>query len=284
MVLFNKVTIIGVGLIGGSIGLAIKKRRIAREVIGVFRRTSTLKKALKRKAVDRATLSIQKGVEGADLIILALPVSSIPGLAADAVKYAKGGAIITDVGSTKGWIVGRIEKMMDAHKMISFVGSHPMAGSEHAGVEFAESDLLKSAPCIVTKTARTNGRALDKIKKFWKGLGADVKVMSPASHDKSVAFISHLPHIVAFSLAGAVPEKDMVYAAEGFKDTTRVASSDPNLWADIFLTNKNEIMPAAKMFGKYYKNMLRVLSRSDYPGIVSMLKRAKSKRDKLRDS
>ncbi|MDP2913025.1 MAG: prephenate dehydrogenase/arogenate dehydrogenase family protein [Candidatus Omnitrophota bacterium] len=283
MKLFNKVAIIGVGLIGGSIGLAIKKRRIAREVIGVFRRTSTLKKALKKKAVDRATLSIKKGVEGADLIILASPVFSIPGLAADAVKYAKEGAIITDVGSTKGWIVGCVEEMMGAHKMVAFVGSHPMAGSEHAGVEFAEGDLLKSAPCIVTKTARTDGRALDKIKKFWKNLGADVKVMSPASHDKSVAFISHLPHIVAFSLAGAVPEKEMAYAAEGFKDTTRVASSDPNLWADIFLTNKNEIMPAAKVFEKHYKNIARALSRSDYAGIVRILKRAKSKRDKLRD-
>lgn len=278
---FNKVAIIGVGLIGGSVGLAIRKKRLAREVIGVFRRASTLKKALKAKAVTRATMSIGEGVKAADLIIVAAPVYSIPTLVKEAAKHAKKGAIITDVGSTKTWILDNVEKILKNSRSIYFVGSHPMAGSEHAGVEFARADLLSGAPCIVTKDAKTDKAALKKVISFWASIGAKVKVLSPEAHDRSVSLISHLPHIVAFALAGAVPEKELQYAAEGFKDTTRVASSDPELWADIFLTNSEEIAKAARLFKKYCKDILKAVESGDYPKTVSVLKRAKAKRDKL---
>ncbi|MDP3790659.1 MAG: prephenate dehydrogenase/arogenate dehydrogenase family protein [Candidatus Omnitrophota bacterium] len=278
---FNKIAIIGVGLIGGSIGLAIKKRRIAKETIGVFRHASTLKKALKARSVDKATMSIREGVKDADLIIAASPVHSIPVLVKEAARYARPGAIITDVGSTKSWIVGSVEKILENHSAIYFVGSHPMAGSEHAGVEYARADLLTGAPCIVTKDLKTDGAALKKVINFWKSLGAKVKVMSPAAHDRSVSLISHLPHIVAFGLAGAVPGKELQYAAEGFKDTTRVASSDPELWADIFLTNNIEVVKAGRLFEKYYKDILNAVSSGDYSKTVSILKRAKDKRDKF---
>ncbi|MFA5500488.1 MAG: prephenate dehydrogenase [Candidatus Omnitrophota bacterium] len=278
---FNKVAIIGVGLIGGSVGLAIRKKRLAREVIGVFRRASTLKKALKAKAVTRATMSIGEGVKAADLIIVAAPVYSIPALVKEAAKHAKKGAIITDVGSTKTWILNNVEKILKNSRSIYFVGSHPMAGSEHASVEFARADLLSGAPCIVTKDAKTDKAALKKVISFWASVGAKVKVLSPEAHDRSVSLISHLPHIVAFALAGAVPEKELQYAAEGFKDTTRVASSDPALWADIFLTNSKEIAKAARLFKKYCKDILGAVESGDYPKMVSVLKRAKAKRDKL---
>ena len=156
-----------------------------------------------------------------------------------------------------------------------------MAGSEHNGVEFSRDSLLEGSPCIVTRTPRTNSGALKKVMNFWKGLGGKVKVMTPSAHDRSVALISHLPHIVAFSLAGAIPEKELAYAAEGFKDTTRVASSDPYLWADIFLTNKKEAIRACRMFEGSYKNILKALSAEDRQGIVRALSRAKSKRDKF---
>lgn len=281
MTRFKKIAIIGVGLIGGSIGLAIKKKRLAKEVIGVFRRAKTRKQALKYKAIDKAAMFIAGGVSKADLIIVAPPVHSIPKIIKEAAKYAKKGAIITDVGSTKSWIVNEVEKILGDFRHISFIGSHPMAGSEHAGVEFARADLLESAPCIVTKTARTNKAALKKIVTFWSALGAKVKVMSPSAHDKSVSLISHLPHIVAFGLAGAIPVKELAYAAEGFKDTTRVASSDPKLWADIFLTNKKEILKAGQAFEKYYKQILNTISKGDYSKTVNVLKKAKAKRDKL---
>jgi prephenate dehydrogenase len=281
MARFKKVAIIGVGLIGGSIGLAIKKRKIADEVVGIFRHESTLKKALKCNAVDKATMFIEGGVNGADLIIVTSPVHSIPGIVKTAAKYAKEGAIITDAGSTKAWIVGSVEKSLAKDRKIHFVGSHPMAGSEHAGVEFARAGLFEKAPCIVTSSTATDRASLKRVIKFWASLGAIVKVMSPASHDKSVSLISHLPHIVAFGLAGSVPSQELRYAAEGFKDTTRVASSDPDLWADIFLTNKREILKAGRLFERYYKDMLKAISKGDRKKTVNFLKRAKSKRDML---
>lgn len=281
MKIFNKIAIIGVGLIGGSIGRGIRKKGLAKEVLGVFRHSSTLKKALKYKAIDKGTMHIKNGVKDADLIILAAPVYSIPPLAREALKYAKAGAIITDVGSTKSWIVKEIERMAIASGSVFFVGSHPMAGSEHAGVEFAKEDLLEEASCIVTKTVNTNAKALKRVVKFWTSMGAKVKIMSPAAHDRSVSLISHLPHIVAFGLAGAVPIKDLPFAAEGFKDTTRIASSDPHLWADIFLTNQKEIIRAVGVFEKYYGDIIKAISKGDYSETVRLLKAAKCKRDKF---
>ena len=269
------------GLIGGSIGLAIKKKGLAGEVIGVFRRYPTLKKALKHKAVDAGTMSIEEGVSGADLIILATPVHKIVTIAKEAVKYAKDGAIITDVGSTKAWIVKKIEKMMPGKRSLSFVGSHPMAGSEKNTVEFARHSLLQDTPCIVTRTGKTDIRSMKIVVNFWKALGAKVKVMSPLDHDRSVSLISHLPHLVAFGLAGAVPLKYLGLAAEGFKDTTRVASSDPGLWSDIFLTNRRQIKRACKAFEKYYGEILKAVAKGDYKTTMKLLQHAKSKRDKL---
>lgn len=281
MARFNKVAIIGVGLIGGSIGLAIKKNRLTKKVVGIFRRKSTLKKALKYKAVDAGTMDIALGVKDADLIILAAPVHLIPGLAAKVLKGAKRGAIITDAGSTKGWIVNKIEGLLKRSSKVYFVGSHPMAGSEHTSVEFAAGDLFEGSPCIVTKTSRTDAGALKKVSSFWKSIGGRVKVMSPIEHDRTVSLISHLPHTVAFALAGAVPVKDMACAAEGFKDTTRVASSDPELWADIFLTNRRAISNAGKLFNRQYGKLLKAINRGDRSETVSILRRSKSKRDKL---
>ncbi|MFA5084832.1 MAG: prephenate dehydrogenase [Candidatus Omnitrophota bacterium] len=281
MARFNKITIIGVGLIGGSIGLAIRKRKLAREVVGVFRRESTLKRALRCKAVDRAAISIGSGVKGADIIIVASPVHSIPKIVKMAAECAKEGAIITDAGSTKSWIVNSVEKSLAKFRKIYFVGSHPMAGSEKTGVEAARSDLLNGAPCIVTKTRNTDKKALEKIKNFWSALGSKVSVMTPEEHDKSVSFVSHLPHLVAFSIAGTVPDKYIKYAAEGFGDTTRVASSDPHLWADILLTNKEEVLASAIAFDKTNKKLIRILKEKDAPSLVKLLSKAKAKRDKF---
>ena len=276
---FKKITIIGVGLIGGSIGLAIKKRRLAKEVIGVFRRDSTLKRALRRKAIDTGTLSVEEGVKGAGLIILAAPVSLIPVISREVIKHAEKGAVITDVGSTKKWIVDKVERLPRKSSGVFFVGSHPMAGSEHAGVEFAREDLLENSPCIVTKTPKTNRTALEKVVNFWKALGARVEIMSPAAHDRSVSLISHLPHIVAFSLAGAVPVRELARAAEGFKDTTRVASSDPSLWTDIFLSNKKEILRSRRVFEKYYKKIMKAITDGNRRETVRLLKKAKAVRE-----
>ncbi len=277
---FNRITIIGVGLIGGSIGLAVKKRRIANEVVGVFRRKSTMSKALAKKAIDRATMSIAEGVKGADIIIIASPVYSIPALVREAMRYAKPGAIITDVGSTKSWVMKEVAGIKKPRASVAFVGSHPMAGSEHAGVEFARSDLLEGSPCIVIKSVGAGGKVLMKISGFWKSLGARVSVMTAKEHDRAIALVSHLPHIVAFSLAASVPQNILKYAAEGFKDTTRVASSDPKLWADIFLSNRKEVLQSARAFEISYKYLIKALSAGSYSRVEKILGMAKRKRDK----
>lgn len=280
MIQFNKITIIGVGLIGGSIGLAVRKMRLANKVVGVFRHESTLKRALKAKAIDKGTLSVAEGVKDADIVIVASPVGSIPALVKEALKYCKKTAIVTDAGSTKGWIVAECEKKA-AGRPVFFVGSHPMAGSEKTGVEAARSDLFKGVPCIVTKTRSTNKKALEKIKNFWSALGSKVSVMTPEKHDKSISFVSHLPHLIAFSIAGAVPGKYIKYAAEGFRDTTRVASSDPDLWAGILLTNKKEVLASAKAFRHTNNMLIKILKKGDEPSLVKFLGKAKAKRDKF---
>lgn len=270
---FKKIAIIGVGLIGGSVGLAVKKRRLARQVTGVFRHLTTMRRALRRKAVDAGFMDMAGGVKDADLIIIGSPVFSIPRLAADAAKHAKRGAIITDVGSTKAYIVDKMERSLKNSKAV-FIGSHPMAGSEKAGVEAARADLFESSPCIVTRTARSDLKALAAVAAFWKSVGARVKILTPSEHDRAVALVSHLPHIVAFSLAGSVPAGALEFAAEGFKDTTRVASSDPDLWSDIFLTNRKEILMSAGLFRKYYNGILSAISKGDRRRTVRELKKA----------
>ena len=278
---FNRITIIGVGLIGGSIGLAIKKRHLAKEVVGVFRRNSTMRKAIRKRAVDRATMNIAEGVKGADIIIIASPVYSIPDLVRKVMRYAKEGAIITDVGSTKSWVMKEVARIRKSRTSVSFVGSHPMAGSEHAGVEFAKSDLLEGSPCIVIKPIDRDGKAAGKIIGLWKSLGAKVSVMTSEEHDRAIALVSHLPHIVAFSLAASVPGNILKYAAEGFKDTTRIASSDSKLWADIFLSNRKEVLRSIRAFEVSYKGLVRALSLGSYRQVAKILGRAKAKRDKF---
>jgi len=270
-------------LIGGSIGLAAKKRKAARQVIGVFHHRSTLARALKCKAIDKGFMNIKDAVLDADLIILATPVSSIPSLAREVMRYAKKGAILTDAGSTKKWIVEEIESAPGFCSGVLFVGGHPMAGSEHVGVEFSRPDLFIDSWCIITKTKKTDTAAMTRVAGFWKALGAKVEIMDPASHDRTVSLISHLPHLVAFGLAGSVPGKAIRYSAEGFRDTTRVASSDPQLWADIFISNKSEVLASARLFGKFFDRLTTVLSRNEYSRLVKMLAGAKAKRDKFID-
>jgi len=278
---FNKIAIIGVGLIGGSIGLAIKKRRIARQVIGVFRRKTTMRKALARKAVDRAFLDIRAGVRDADLIVIATQVSSIPRIACDVIHCAKSGAIITDAGSTKVEIVRAVERCLTTRPDVYFVGAHPMAGSEKTSVEASCADLCERAACLVTKTAKTEKKALAKVVSFWKSLGCKVTITTPSLHDRSVALVSHLPHFAAFGLAGTVPAQELRFAAEGFRDTTRIASSDAELWADIFFSNSKEVLSAVRAFESYCRKMAGALSRGDRKEFIKLLKAAKAKRDRL---
>jgi len=272
MRLFNKVAIVGVGIIGGSIGLAVKKRKLARLVIGISRHKKTIDSALTRKAIDRGFCDIS-AVQEADLVILALPVSSIIQIGREMTALIKSGVLVTDTGSTKKEVVRELEKVLP-----NFVGGHPLAGSEKQGVINADGDLFRDSLCILTPTKKTSKTALNKIKNFWKVLGAQVFYLSPAKHDKYISYVSHLPHIVAFSLIYSIPRNTLYLASGGLKDTTRIAASGDELWKDIFITNPENILVALKTFNNSLSRIRSAIIRRDTKALVKILRQARLKR------
>jgi prephenate dehydrogenase len=230
---FKRLSILGVGLLGGSIGLAVEKLTSGGEIIGYGHRPATLDAAVRSGAIDRGTTSAADAVSDADLVILCTPVGLFRPLLQEIAGSLKAGAIVTDVGSTKRSVVGLAEELLPAG--VHFVGSHPMAGSEKRGVTFARADLFAGALCILTPTDRTNPGALAKVENFWSELGMRTKRLSPNDHDRLVCDISHLPHAVAASLVAMQSDEALELAGKGFQDTTRVAAGDAGLWRDILL-------------------------------------------------
>jgi len=278
---FNKVAIVGVGLIGGSVGLAVKKRKLAKKVIGVCRRESSRQKALKFKAVDKATLNLKEAVTGADLVIVASPVGKIVTLAAKCVKFMGKDAILTDVGSSKERIVREIEKI--AHKKTNFVGSHPMAGSDKSGVWCANSELFEDNPVIITKSKKTGKKSLAILARFWKKLGARVFVLSPAKHDRDVALASYLPHALSYALAGLQTKDSIKLAGGSLRDTTRVSSSDPELWKDIFLFSREPLLGSIRAFSRDLAKLEKFVRKGDQKAVKRFLVTAKKVRDSIYD-
>lgn len=279
MRLFNKVAIIGVGLIGGSIGLELKKKRLAAKVIGVCRHRNSLVLAKKRKAIDLGFLEAEKAVRDADLVILATPISKIISIAEEIAPLLKKGAIVTDVGSTKELIAESLQRIFS--QKIFFVGAHPLAGLEKRGVKEAKAGLFEDAVCVVTATRKTQNLALNKICRLWKLLGARVIIMEPRRHDRILANVSHLPHMIASALISNLNKKEINFGAGGLRDTTRIASSDPSIWQDIFITNRKEILAAADRFKKQFDKFVIGIRNSHANLLFSLLKEAKRKRDLL---
>ncbi len=273
---FNKVAIVGIGLIGGSLGLAIKKNKLASEVIGVSRHKKNLTRALKAGAIDKGFQDVS-AVKDADLVILSAPVGAILELAPKIAKVIKPDCIISDVGSTKQEIVSAFDNICG-----NFVGAHPLAGSEKRGVEHSNAELFKGALCILTPTKRTNEVALKKIRQLWSTLGSRVTVLPAGIHDKILSFVSHLPHIAAFSLVNAVPVEYLRFAASGFKDTTRIASSDSEVWFDIFLSNRKEVLNAIGQLEKNLSAFKSAINKNDLESLRRIIEQANSKRKKLK--
>ncbi len=275
MKLFNKVAIVGVGLIGGSLALAIKKKKLANEIIGVSRHKKTLLLAKKRGVIDSGSLDIN-AVSEADLVILSAPVGAILKLAPLISKVIKPDCIVCDVGSTKQEIVAALDKLF-----FYYVGAHPLAGSEKRGVLYSKADIFKGSLCILTPTGKTNAQAFLKIKKLWGSVGAKISCLSSVVHDKVVSFISHLPHIAAFSLSRAVPQEYLKFASTGFKDTTRIAVSDTEVWSDIFLSNQQNILKAIDAFQENLSKIKSAIIKKDSKAIDRFLEQAKAKRNRL---
>jgi prephenate dehydrogenase len=282
-VLFRKITIIGVGLLGGSLGLAARKNRLAGEIAGFVRRQKTAIECEKIGAVDYATTDLLAAVSNADLVILCTPLAQMRPLAEQFLPALKGGAIVTDVGSVKAGVVRELESLVQkagAH----FVGSHPMAGGEKMGVLAAKVDLYSNAVCIVTPTKKSSASAVRKLEKFWQSLGARTLRLDAEKHDLLVSRSSHLPHVVAATLANLVlnPANSKAQAglcATGFRDTTRIASGSPEMWRDIALANRKNVSRSMDAFVAELKKFQSAIKRNNAKAVEKFFADAKSRRD-----
>ncbi len=274
---WKNVAIIGVGLIGGSIGLALRQRGLADNVIGIGRSQSKLKKAKQIGAITAESLKIDDGASEADIVVVCTPVSDIAGYILQAAAAAPDRALLTDAGSTKGTIVAKVEAELPREK--HFVGSHPLAGSEKSGVQFAKPDLFNGRVVVVTPSKRTKADDVQAVADFWSGLGASVLMMSPQAHDKALATTSHLPHLVAAVLAAKTSDADLPLTASGWRDVTRVAAGDPELWTQILLENSDHVLKALAGFEKTVTALRTALQRGDRPKLRQLLTEGKKVRD-----
>lgn len=277
--MIQTLTIVGVGLIGGSIGLSAKKRGLAERVLGVGHRRASLEQALALGTADEIYLDQCEAVSRADIAVFCTPVDLIAEQILAAAPSCKPGTLLTDAGSTKAAIVGRVSKLRPNH--VAFVGSHPLAGSEKRGVDFADADLFDGRLTVVTKTAETSPADLNRTIAFWRALGSEVLVMDPEEHDRALALTSHLPHLVAAALVGALTPDLVPLTATGFRDTTRVAAGDPNLWTGIFLQNREPLLSALNQLEVRFDLFRRALMASDRTALDQMLGQAKRLRDAL---
>lgn len=271
---FHKVTIVGVGLLGGSIGLAVKKKHLAREVAGFFRDRKKIAAAVKRGAVDTGTNDLKSAVSGSDFIILCSPIKDIIEKLKIFKKMGLMEILITDTGSTKAEIVRNA-------KGLNFVGSHPLAGSEQSGIAHAQSDLFLNSVCLLTPTPETHPSSVMRIRNFWKSLGAQPFGLSAREHDRILSLTSHLPHAVAFSLVNALPPGFLRFSAGGLKDTTRIALSSPDIWLDIFLSNKGNLCLALRCFEKTLREFKNAVADGNRKKILRFLRSAQDKRRDL---
>lgn len=287
---FNKVAIVGVGLLGGSLGLAFKKHGIAKTVVGLGRNRKRLQLAMQKGAIDSYFTNWSDGVTNAELVVICTPVGEIVRIAKTISTWLPEGSIITDVGSTKQSIVSAMDKFIARQKKeVYFVGSHPMAGSDQTGVDAARVDLFNNAVCLVTPTKNSKKSSVKKVVTVWESVGGKVIFLSPEEHDRYVAAISHLPHLIAATLVNTVKnfnKKDKLLlhlAAGGFKDTTRIASSSPELWKDICLENRNSIVQAIRLFEKEWRSMKQAITTVNSKKIYQLFAEAKKVRDQLKN-
>ena len=274
--MLRKLAILGPGLLGGSIGLAARHRKIAGKVAIWARRQEAADEAYKLGAADEATTDLNRVVADAELVVLAVPIGAMQALS----KQIPPGCVVTDVGSVKYPVVNALAGILP-----KFVGAHPMAGSEQAGIEAARRDLFENAVCIVTPREDTDKAALNLVFEFWKSLGCQVRTLAPQEHDEIIARVSHLPHLVAAAVVNVVCNDGahpLNFVGPGFKDFTRIASGPPEMWTEIAVENRQEITRALDALIEDLGKLRTALENADAIELRAMLKRAKHYRDELR--
>jgi prephenate dehydrogenase len=276
----DTLTIVGVGLIGGSVGLAARERGVARHVLGVGRSSTTLDTACRLGAITAGTCDLADAARQSDLLVFCTPVDQIAGQVRTAAAVCRPGTLLTDAGSTKDTIVRSLDGTLPPH--VAFVGGHPLAGSEKRGPEHARADLFDGRVVVLTPTPRTDAEAVERVGAFWKQLGAKVTLLSPQDHDDALAVTSHLPHLVAAALANTLPPHLHTLAATGFRDTTRVAAGDPDLWAAIFAQNRGAVLAAIARLADRLAAYRDAIEHDDMMMIRQLLAQAKQTRDALK--
>ncbi len=279
----KNITIVGTGLLGGSLGLALRAAGFDGRIVGVGRREATLRRAVEVGCIDEGTTELRTGVAGSELIVLATPVTTAIGVLGELSRLRSELAddvVITDLGSTKQGIVEASERVLTNGLISRFVGGHPMAGREVSGPDGAIPGLFSGKPVILTPTERTEADALNRVEQLWRILGMRIVRMSAAEHDKTVARISHLPHAVAVLMVElAAARGGLEVASTGFADSTRVASGEPAMWADIFLSNAAAMDTAVDEFIAEMLRFRTMLREGDRQKLTELLSSVKLMRD-----
>lgn len=279
---FQTVAIVGVGLIGGSIGLALRKWRPAVKVVGIGRNAERLRAAEDRGAVTSSTTDMAAGVAEADLVVVCTPVGRIVEDARRAAEHCRPGTLISDAGSTKQSIVEALDAGLP--RECRFLGGHPVAGSENSGIEHAKAKLFKDRPVILTPAGNTCGEDVERLRAFWGSLRARVYELSPAEHDEILASTSHAPHVVAAALLAATDEAHFRYSGTGLESTTRVAGGDAGLWAPILLQNRANVASALERFQAQLAALNAAIEQGDEQQTVRILRLAQERAEELRNA
>ncbi len=287
--LCQQVTIVGVGLIGGSLGMVLKEKGLANSVVGLGRSRENLKLGVELGAIDRYERDPRLALQGTDLVVLATPIESYASHVTQWGALLEPGAIISDVGSVKGPLVEQVETLLPPE--VHFVGAHPIAGKEQSGVQAGSSQLFQGSLCIVTPTDRTNAQALDRVCKLWEVVGSHTILLDPHLHDWILGAVSHFPHVVAFTLMNALGEiqqqsKEKVellrYSGGGLRDTTRIAASSPEMWRDISLWNRENLLSMIETYERHLIQFKNLLKAKDGEGLEKVMSQARTLRGTLR--
>ena len=286
---FEKVCIVGLGLIGGSIGLAIKRSNISNQITGYARSNSTLERAIELGLVDSVKDNLKDAVNNSDLVILATPLSTFRELVEEMSPFLKKGCIITDTGSAKLTVIEDLKDILP--NGVEFVPDHPIAGTEESGPDAGFAELFDNRWCILTPTEDNSSNAVDLVKGFWESIGSKVEIMDPMHHDKVLAITSHIPHLIAFNIVGTannlanVTEKEVVkYSAGGFRDFTRIAASDPKMWSDIFTYNSDAVLEMLDLFSNDLAKLKAAVIKKDSDLLFSNFEKTREVRKNIIDA
>ena len=286
---FDTVCIIGLGLIGGSIGLSMKKNNFKSKIIGYAKTEKTLFRAIERGLVDEAEKCLIKAADGADLVILATPLSTFKPIIEEIAPFLKKGSIVTDTGSAKSTVLEELKDLIPSG--VEFIPGHPIAGTEESGPDSGFPELFENRWCILTPTEGNSKDSIESIKCFWESLGSRVEIMDALHHDKVLAITSHIPHLIAYNIVGTandlanVTDSEVVkYSAGGFRDFTRIAASDPKMWSDIFTYNSEAVLEMLDLFSNDLTKLKKSILEKDTNLLFSSFERTRNVRKRIIDA